>query len=102
MLPGLGRYFVREFRSHRSAVLPLWLPPSMFLCYLVLLKAHFKISRLCKWALRRLKKGITGLRWAIHIAAGKGAAFTARHGSGWNVAFFTNSSDKQLPGVSIA
>lgn len=60
----------------------------MFLCYLVLLKAHLKISWLCKWALRRLKKGITGLRWAIHIAAGKGAAFAARHGSGWNVAFF--------------
>lgn len=56
MLPGLGRYIVREFRSRRSAVLPPWLSPSMVLCYLVLLKAHLKISRLCKWALRRLKK----------------------------------------------
>lgn len=79
MLPGLRRYIVREFRSHRSAVLPPWLSPAMFLCHLVLLKAHLKISRLCKWALRRLKKGITGLRWAIHIAAGKGEAVTARH-----------------------
>lgn len=39
-----------------SAVLLQWLSSSMFLCYLVLLKAHLKISRLCKWALRRLKK----------------------------------------------
>lgn len=80
-------------------MLLLGLSLSMFLCYLVLLKAHLKISRLCKWALRRLKKGITELRWAIHTAAGKGEAFTAKHGSGWNVAFFTNSSSKQLPGL---
>lgn len=99
MLLGLGRYIVREFRSQRSAVFPLWLPLAMFLCYLVLLKAHLKISWLCKWALRRLKKGVTGLRWAIHIAAGKGEAFTARHWLGWNVAFFTNSSGKQLPPI---
>lgn len=69
-----------------------------FLYYLVLLNTHLKISRLCKWALRRLKKGITKLRWAIRIATGAGEAFTAEHGSGWNVAFFTNSSSKQLPG----
>lgn len=81
-----------------SAVSLLWLSPSMFLCYLVLLKARLKIPWLCKWALRRLKKGITELRWAIHIAAGKGEAFTAEHGLGWNVALFTNSSSKQLPG----
>ena len=98
MLRGLGRYFICEFCGQMSAMLLLRLSASMFLCYLVLLKAHLKISRLCKWALRRLKKGITELRWAIHIAAGKGEAFTAEHGSGWNVAFFTNSLSKQLPG----
>lgn len=78
MLPRLGRYIVGEFRSGGSAALPPRLSASMVLCYLVRLKAHLKISRLCKWALRRLKKGITGLRWAIHIAAGRGEAFTAR------------------------
>jgi len=68
----------------------------MYSCYLALLKAHLKISRLCQWALRRLKKGITELRWAIHVAAGKGEAVTAEHGLGWNGAFFTNSPSPGL------
>lgn len=44
MLHGLGRYFICEFRGQMSAALLPWLSPSMFLCYLVLLKAHLKIS----------------------------------------------------------
>lgn len=43
MLHGLGRYFICEFRGQMSAVSLLWLSPSMFLCYLVLLKARLKI-----------------------------------------------------------
>lgn len=86
-----------EFCGLTGVTLPLCLSPSMFLCYLVLLKAHLKISRLCKWALRRLKKGITELCWAARVAVVRGRLAQPRTVRG-NVALFTNSSSKQLPG----
>lgn len=87
MLCGLDHHFICEFGGQRSALLLLWLSLCTFSCYLVLLKEHLKISQLCKRALRRLAKGITELRWAILLAAGKGEAFIAEHCLGWNVAF---------------
>lgn len=72
MLRGLGRCYILWILWSDEYYVTAVVVSFDVLCYLVLLKAHLKISRLCKWALRRLKKGITELCWAARVAVVRG------------------------------